>query len=178
LIVAWSAMHDYAAAQLSLGGFAMPTIVVNVHRKSPDELRADPAFIYVGRRTRLWPASIFGNPFRPEMTIQAARAWLKAAGGITRLPGLGRRQTLGIAAALDYFERYIRDAMHQAELARTNPEITLPPPLLWIAAELPHLHGRTLGCWCGDWRPGEPEIPCHALILARMADALHERSAA
>jgi hypothetical protein len=33
------------------------------------------------------------------------------------------------------------------------------------------LRGKTLGCWCGDWRPGEPEIACHAVCLAKLADA-------
>lgn len=32
------------------------------------------------------------------------------------------------------------------------------------------LLGKTLGCWCGDWRPGEPEIACHAVVLAKLAD--------
>jgi hypothetical protein len=46
----------------------------------------------------------------------------------------------------------------------------------WIARKtilierLTGLRGRRLGCWCGDWRPGEPEIPCHAVILAKLAD--------
>ncbi|WP_373559368.1 DUF4326 domain-containing protein [Streptomyces sp. Ag82_G6-1] len=32
------------------------------------------------------------------------------------------------------------------------------------ARELPALRGRRLGCWCG------PEQPCHARVLAELAD--------
>jgi hypothetical protein len=33
------------------------------------------------------------------------------------------------------------------------------------------LRGKTLGCWCCDWRPGEPiTTPCHAIILAQLAE--------
>lgn len=43
--------------------------------------------------------------------------------------------------------------------------------------ERPHVYsldairGKTLGCWCGSWRPGDHGIQCHALILAMLADA-------
>jgi hypothetical protein len=33
------------------------------------------------------------------------------------------------------------------------------------------IHGKTLGCWCGEWKPGEPKIACHAVVLAKMTDA-------
>jgi Domain of unknown function (DUF4326) len=36
------------------------------------------------------------------------------------------------------------------------------------------LVGKKLGCWCGDWNPGEPEIFCHAVILAKSANALFD----
>lgn len=32
------------------------------------------------------------------------------------------------------------------------------------------LRGMTLGCWCGTWEPGRPEIGCHAVILAILAE--------
>lgn len=35
------------------------------------------------------------------------------------------------------------------------------------------LRGRVLGCWCCDWNgTGEPAAPCHAVVLARLADGL------
>lgn len=39
-----------------------------------------------------------------------------------------------------------------------------------LLSRLPELKGKTLGCWCGTWKPGEPEIPCHAVVLAKLAD--------
>jgi hypothetical protein len=43
-----------------------------------------------------------------------------------------------------------------------------------VLAALPSLRGKTLGCWCGSWSPGEPEIACHAVVLARLADGMIE----
>ena len=40
------------------------TTVISVRGRTPDELRADPNFVYVGRACAGWPASIWGNPFR------------------------------------------------------------------------------------------------------------------
>jgi Domain of unknown function (DUF4326) len=40
-------------------------------------------------------------------------------------------------------------------------------------ARIPELRGRVLGCWCCDWDgAGDPIRPCHAVWLARAADAL------
>ena len=38
--------------------------------------------------------------------------------------------------------------------------------LLW------QLKGKSLMCWCGSWAPGEPEIACHAVVLAKLANDL------
>lgn len=39
-------------------------------------------------------------------------------------------------------------------------------------AEVLHtLRGKRLGCWCGCWSPGQPDIGCHAVALAELADA-------
>ena len=40
-----------------------------------------------------------------------------------------------------------------------------------ILGSLWQLTGKTLMCWCGSWMPGEPEIPCHAVVLAKAAYA-------
>ena len=32
------------------------------------------------------------------------------------------------------------------------------------------LKGKNLACWCGDWKPGEPEIDCHAVVLLKLAN--------
>ncbi|NED02698.1 DUF4326 domain-containing protein, partial [Streptomyces sp. SID6648] len=37
-----------------------------------------------------------------------------------------------------------------------------------VARELPKLRGRRLGCWC-------PEGPCHARVLAELADQEADR---
>jgi hypothetical protein len=40
-----------------------------------------------------------------------------------------------------------------------------------LLARLPELRGKVLACWCCDWPGhGEPPAPCHAVLLARMAD--------
>lgn len=37
------------------------------------------------------------------------------------------------------------------------------------------LRGKRLGCWCCEWGgEGEPEVPCHAVVLARLANAIEE----
>jgi hypothetical protein len=41
-----------------------------------------------------------------------------------------------------------------------------------LIAALPSLKGRRLGCWCVNWDgAGEPDRPCHAVLLARLAEA-------
>lgn len=40
------------------------TTVISVRGRIPNELRADPNFIYVGRQCAGWPRSIWGNPFK------------------------------------------------------------------------------------------------------------------
>jgi hypothetical protein len=39
-----------------------------------------------------------------------------------------------------------------------------------LLALLPALKGRALGCWCGSWRPGEPDLMCHATIIAMLIE--------
>jgi hypothetical protein len=42
----------------------MTTRVINVGDRDRAELLSDPDFVYVGRRTRGWPDSPWGNPYR------------------------------------------------------------------------------------------------------------------
>ncbi len=46
-----------------------------------------------------------------------------------------------------------------------------------MRARISELRGKTLGCWCCDWNPGEPVVTrCHAIVLAQMADATENAS--
>lgn len=57
-----------------------------------------------------------------------------------------------------------------------TPEEAIAKYRAWLLRNLKHLppletlRGKTLGCWCGDWKPGEPELLCHAVELAHLAD--------
>ena len=43
----------------------------------------------------------------------------------------------------------------------------------FLRSRLGELRGKVLGCWCCDWDGhGAPARPCHAVILARMADGV------
>lgn len=62
----------------------------------------------------------------------------------------------------------------RAWLAGTDHQDVEPERRRWVLDNLHTLRGRRLGCYCGTWRPGEPRILCHAVVLAEMADALPE----
>lgn len=136
-----------------------PTTVISVRKRNSRVLLADPNFIYVGRRiwhgdALGWPASIWGNPFKPGMTLGQALAIWKAkhrAGVLDRASmELGAGAALHATAA-DLYDRYVL----------ANPH---------LRSRLHELRGKTLGCWCGSWKPGELEIGCHAVVLAKLAD--------
>lgn len=65
----------------------------------------------------------------------------------------GSGMTLG--EVLDRYDRHIDECLESC------PELY----------DLGELAGKTLGCWCGDWEPDQPEIPCHACRLARRVNA-------
>jgi len=122
------------------------TTVVNVRGKSREDLEADPLFVYVGRAVGRssdgWPASDFGNPYRAS----------------------GR---LGSIAAVRDFEKDLRTAIREPGAQRVHPCFHA------MAKALPTLRGKKLGCWCCSWPgEGEPEKPCHAVVLARLADEI------
>ena len=127
----------------------MTTTVVSVRGKKPADLLADENFIYVGRAVPRagWKASEWGNPVKPGMTWEAA---MRAVGSPGDAPP--PYETLGGAAAVRIFTTWL---MTQERLLD----------------RLHELKGKTLGCWCCDWPgEGEPDKPCHAVVLARMAD--------
>lgn len=66
--------------------------------------------------------------------------------------------------AAELFARDLADALE----GRGNPH----PKVVAIARRLPELCGKTLGCWCGSWEPGDPDIGCHAVALAKFANTL------
>lgn len=124
----------------------MKTTVVNVRGKSREDLEADPAFRYVGKAVERadanWPASEFRNPYKDTGRLGA------------------------ISAARD-FEADLRTAIREPGSQRVHPCFHK------MAAKLPELQGKRLGCLCCDWPgEGEPEKPCHAVVLARLADEI------
>ena len=103
------------------------------------------AITYVGNRSYGWPQTVFGNPYR----------W--------KVHGHGRCVAL--------FAGLFADPPDPEALAAFPSETGDPIAYRGrILAELPTLRGATLGCWCGEWRPGQPRIACHACVLAVMAD--------
>ena len=124
----------------------MKTSVVNVRGKDRAELMADPDFVYVGRACRGWPASPFGNPFH------------------LRHPARRERTPTEVVAMYAYWIESCEpgDSDTPKAMARRRAE---------ILRLLPSLRGKKLGCWCCDWQRGEPRKPCHAVILAQMADS-------
>lgn len=131
------------------------TTVISVRGRARSTLIAQPGFVYVGRRCAGWPGSPFGNPFRPGMDPFAAMRVFDS------IPDFDSRRSttleidgpLTLEDVIAWYEAYVK--------VRRS---------LWD--RLPELRGKTLGCWCVDWDgDGEPAKPCHAVVLARLADA-------
>jgi hypothetical protein len=137
------------------------TTVIKVSGRDRDRLLADPSFQYVGRKFAGFEGSIFGNPFKPGMNAEDAIEIMN------RIPAWDDRSlkhgdplwTLEDEEeefdAVNWFGIYVRTRRS-----------------LW--RRLPELRGKTLGCWCGTWSPGQPDIGCHAVALARLADSWGE----
>jgi hypothetical protein len=133
------------------------TTVISVRGKKPAELLADPDFCYVGRAMprQGWKGSIWGNPFKPGMDpIQALQVFESIDWeDFRQSSALVVDGIFSVADAVEWYEQYVK--------ARRS---------LW--ERLPDLRSRVLGCWCCDWDgTGEPSKPCHAVVLARLADA-------
>jgi hypothetical protein len=134
------------------------TTVINVRGRKRAELEADPDFIYVGRRVPRagWPDSPWGNPFKVGMdSIEAVRLfdhWGQSGIVDRQVICVIDEATLDAEAAVEFCRQWV---------------VSCPA----LRARLPELRGKILGCWCCDWDgTGEPSRPCHAVILARLAD--------
>jgi hypothetical protein len=130
------------------------TTVTTVRGKIPADLRADPDFVYVGRSCAGWTGSPWGNPFRIGMRPLAATNQLIDVHHQSPQP-----IRIAFAGPLDAW----KVVECYAAWLQARPA---------LRSRLPALRGKVLGCWCGDWRPEEPEIPCHAVVLAQLANAL------
>lgn len=120
----------------------MRATVINVRGRKYAELAADPDFVYVGRACKGFPGSPFGNPFRTAGAYSAA-------------------------IAVADFGRELRVAIDEPGASRVHPAFAR------MAKLLPTLRGKRLGCWCTDWGgEGEPAKPCHAVVLARIVNAM------
>jgi len=67
--------------------------------------------------------------------------------------------------AIDRFTRLLDDAIEGRVTDKRSPFVQM-------ALELPKIKGKILGCWCGNWKPGDPDLKCHAVVLAKRANAL------
>ena len=112
--------------------------VVHVNRAPYD--------IYIGRSTRMYKASKWGNPFRIGMDPMMATQWLAdaARSGAREPIVIEFDGPLDRAKAIECYEAWLR----------------CQPGLL---AALPELHGKVLGCWCA------PE-PCDGDVLVRLSE--------
>jgi hypothetical protein len=138
---------------------AHPTTVINVSRLTREQRAArvaDPNFVYVGRQFAGWPGSIWGNPFKAGMDPFAAMRIMD------RLVQTGNARKDAVLVIDGPFT--VMDAVAwYREYVQTDRR-------LW--EKVGELRGKTLGCWCCDWRGvGEPARPCHAVELARIADS-------
>jgi hypothetical protein len=120
-----------------------PTTVISVRGRDRLALQADPYFIYVGRSV-------------PRL------GW---KGSIWGNPHKINHLACGRQDAVARFFEDLTDALQgRAAIGESFRE---------MARRLPDLRGKTLGCYCCDWRPGEPIVtPCHAIVIAKLADGL------
>jgi hypothetical protein len=132
------------------------TTVIKVSGRDRDRLLADPSFQYTGRRFAGFEGSIWGNPFRPGMSpFDAMRIMdrLVQTGHARKGSVLVIDGPFSTVDAVEWYREYVQTDRR-----------------LWD--RLPELRGKTLGCWCGFWEPGQPDIGCHAVVLAQIANSL------
>lgn len=133
-----------------------PTSVINLHgQKHRESLLRDPSFVYVGRRSRNgWPGSKWANPFKVDSANAVQILHTLQGKNPDPVKHVRFGIPLGSQDAVRLFSLWI---VRQPELMDALPE----------------LRGKVLGCWCCNWSPGEtPEKPCHAVVLARLADGV------
>jgi hypothetical protein len=130
------------------------TRVISVRGKGRATLLADPSFVYVGRACRGWPASIWQNRLKV---------------GATHWEAFRFAHDLKLKSRPPPYE-WAREPTDAEQVVECYAKwLTFQKDLM---GRLHELRGKTLGCWCVDWDgTGEPEKPCHAVILARLAEA-------
>lgn len=103
----------------------------------------DPAeFLYVGRRCK-----------------HIRFGWLKASPFANPYKVAHGADESMKRACLDLYRSWLRNTLNSDGVLRRHLRMLT--------------HGITdpaLGCWCGAWSPGEPELLCHAVILAKTID--------
>lgn len=130
----------------------MKATVISVRGQDYDKLIANPDFVYVGRRVRFtkWKESIWHNPYNVS-AFPAAAAFFDFDLTLAYLGLIIPKHT----------DRHGKTHHHEDHFRAMVPR-------------LGELQGKTLGCWCGDWKPGEPWIECHACVLAQLVNEIEE----
>lgn len=125
---------------------------VAVRRRKPAELLADPDFVYVGRRHPAgWTASKWANPFKSGMTHEEAVTLFRRLAHNEPVPWpFG---DIKARSPVEWFDLYLKckDSLIES---------------------LPTLVGKRLGCWCGEWSEGHPDIGCHAVAIAKIVNKI------
>jgi hypothetical protein len=128
-----------------------PTTVISVRGKDRDTLLANPKFLYIGRPVYRgsvsWKGSIWANPFR--IGIKRAAAIRILGRDIDYDP---RAETVDLRLCLIFYKAWLYKKSG-------------------LIGRIGELESRVLGCWCCDWEPWQSVvIPCHGIILARIAN--------
>lgn len=124
------------------------TTVISVRGRKREELEADPDFLYVGRAVRF--------------TEWNNRSIFANPFSAKEYPDAAEVFRIMLTREIDGLKTDAPGYVHH------------------FKAMIPHLsetRGKTLGCWCGEWKPGDPEIPCHAVVLAKLANEASEKIA-
>lgn len=121
------------------------TRVISVRKQDRLALQADPNFVYVGRAVGRagWRKSDWANPFMASRYADPVELY--------------ERRLLKGSLVQERFTS--RMGFYEIDFGK-------------LQSRIGELRGKTLGCWCCNWRPGEPIVkPCHAIILAKFADS-------
>lgn len=128
------------------------TSVTSVRRRKIEELSAIPEFLYVGRavpRSGWGQTSRWSNPWRVADFSSPEACLVHYTAMVARVvSGDSRNPTNEFVRRAYDWELFV----HGIQTAHL-------------------LRGRVLGCWCGEWQPGQPDIPCHAVVLAKLAES-------
>ncbi len=103
--------------------------------------------VYVGRTFAGWQGHQLANPFKPARINQDE--WSGTLAAYWHLVGEE------IDKCLDRYRVWL--AMRP----------TVEADLAALYEQTDHAR-KPLGCWCGNWNPGEPPLACHAYVLAQL----------